>query len=263
MEQILFAVAAVLFVAGLAYFFALPYYYGRLAFKYSGQKNFPFAERYYWKALRISPRDASLWRGLALTLRNLGAADRALDALRRAGELAPDRADIMADRVDFLRAAGRFDEALNELNWTLENNDYPPNVLLTRAAVFLDLQRYAEAEKDADRAIETAENEFLCARAFNLRGLAKLADGRDGEAESDFETAYLIDPGLLDAQMHCVASWIRRGAPASALNYFDSLLKINPNNVEALHLRGMAKAALGDALGAESDWKTADEMKLQ
>lgn len=227
MEILAGAGVAILLAAFFVRFYATPFYWRRAATEALKSGRLADAETFYLKALAISPRDFALWRALGQTRRRLGAVDAALDALRKAGELKPNCVEIFAERVEILRSEGRLTEAAAALDWVVETNDAPIEALLTRAAVSLDLRRFEAALADCDRAIDKIgaigsdgggkidkigkKDEENFARAFCFRGVAELGLKRAADAESDFETAYLLDPKLAEARNSLRDGWTRRG----------------------------------------------------
>ncbi len=257
-ENWAFAAAVVLLSAAFGYFYGAAFFWRRLAAVATKEGRFEDAERAYRRASAISPRDARLWFWRGLTERRLGRLDDALESLRRAGELDPDAEEVFAERADIFRSRGEFDEALRELNWLVESRPAPFDALLTRSSTLIEIGRFAEAIEDCDRLIANGD-EAACAGAFNNRGVAKTALGRDDEAAIDFETAYLIDPSFAIARAHCAGTWLRRGAPEKTIRLCDALLNVEPECGVALRYRGLAKRALGDEAGAAVDLRLAEE----
>lgn len=253
------AVALVLLTAAVGYFYGATFFWRRLAAVAAKEGRFEEAERAYRRALAISPRDARLWFWRGLTERRLGRVDDALESLRRAGELDPNAEDAFAERADIFHERGELSDALRELTWIIESQPSPFNARLTRSSILIETGRFAEAIEDCDWLISNGD-EAACAGAFNNRGVAKLAVGRDVEAAVDFETAYLIDPGFSIAQAHCAGTWLRRGAPEKTLRLCDAVLNADAANGVAFRYRGLAKQALGDEAGAVEDLRRAEEL---
>jgi tetratricopeptide (TPR) repeat protein len=258
-ENAVCAVAILILAAAFGYFYGATFFWRRLAAVATRDGRFEEAERAYRRASAISPRDARLWFWRGLTERRLGRLDDALESLRRAGELNPSAEEIFAERADLFRERGEFDDALRELAWIVETQPAPFNARLTRSSILIETGRFSEAIADCDWLIANAD-EAPCAGAFNNRGVAKLALGRDEEAAVDFETAYLIDPERRIAQAHCAGTWLRRGAPEKTLRLCDAILRTDETNGVAFRWRGLAKRALGDEAGAGEDLRRAEEL---
>ncbi|MBR5242829.1 MAG: tetratricopeptide repeat protein [Thermoguttaceae bacterium] len=258
-ENWFLAVAVVLLTAAFGYFYGAGFFWRRLAAVATKDERFEEAERAYRRALAISPRDARLWFWLGLTERRLGRGDAALESLRRAGELDPNAEEVFAERADLLHERGELGEALRELTWIVESQPTPFSARLTRSSILIEKGRFEEAIADCDWLIENGD-EAACAGAFNNRGVAKLALGRDETAAVDFETAYLIDPECPISQAHCAGTWLRRGAPEKTLRLCNAILRVDETNGVAFHWRGLAKRALGDETGAVEDLRRAEEL---
>lgn len=258
-ENVFLTVAFVVWVAAFGVFYGATFFWRRLAAFATRDERFEEAERAYRRALAISPRDARLWFWLGLTERRLGRCDDALEALRRAGELDPNNEEVFAERADLLRERGELSKALRDLTWIIELQPASFNARLTRSSILIETGRFDEAIADCDWLIENGD-EVACAGAFNNRGVAKLALGRDDEAAVDFETAYLIDPEFPISQAHCAGTWLRRGAPEKTLRLCDAILRVDETNGVAFHWRGLAKRALGDEAGAVEDLRRAEEL---
>ena len=253
------AIALVLLAAAFGYFYGATFFWRRMAAIATKEERFEEAERAYRRASAISPRDARFWFWRGLTERRLGRLDDALESLRRAGELDPNNEEVFAERADLLRERGELREALRDLTWIVELQPASFNARLTRSSILIETSRFAEAIADCDWLIENGD-EAACAGAFNNRGVAKLALGRDEEAAVDFETAYLIDPEFPISQAHCAGTWLRRGAPEKTLRLCDAILRVDETNGVAFHWRGLAKRALGDEAGAVEDLRRAEEL---
>lgn len=253
------AVALVLLTAAFGYFYGATFFWRRLAAVATKDGRFEEAERAYRRALAISPRDARLWFWRGLTERRLGRLEDALESLRRAGDLDPNAEEVFAERADLFHERGELDDALRELTRIVELQPATFNARLTRSSILIEKGRFGEAIDDCDWLIANGD-ETACAGAFNNRGVAKLALGRDEEAAVDFETAYLIDPEFPISQAHCAGTWLRRGAPEKTLRLCDAILRTDETNGVAFRWRGLAKRALGDETGAAEDLRRAEEL---
>ncbi len=158
-----------------------------------------------------------------------GAATQFFQALRIKervlGKDHPDVALTLANLADTLRALGRLDEALDDINRGIEilertlGTSYPQLVLqlVNRAEILNQLGRFNEGRRDAERAIaiqdargRSAHREHLCARVAR-RGAARArpAGRRDRDAGSRDQ-----DGGQGDAGGRAAAPAFRAGARA-------------------------------------------------
>lgn len=257
---LLATVVVLLFFFG--YFFLIPKVLCWRASKKLRIGDYQSAVESFFKALKISPRDARIWYGYSLALRRAERLDEALEALDAVERLEPGQTSIFLERIDVLRTQKRLDEALDELSQKIEAGDCPDQVRLMRSAVEIEAQLFEEAESDCDFLIEHG-GESIYAEAFNNRGVAKLMLGRESDAESDFETSYLLDPRSSVVRAYCSSAWLRRKAPQKTLALCDATIKTDPLCAAAYHFRGLAKQMMNDFDGANEDFQKADELKRE
>ncbi|MBP5623162.1 MAG: hypothetical protein J6X44_14235 [Thermoguttaceae bacterium] len=258
---LLFATGFVL-LAFCFYFFLIPKILCWRASKKLRIGDCQSAVESFFKALKISPRDARNWYGYSLALRRAERYDEALEALDNVDRLEPGQTSIFLERVDVLRSQKRLNEALDELSQKIQAGDCPDQVRLMRSAVEIEAQLFEEAESDCNYLIEHG-GESVYAEAFNNRGVAKLMLGREADAESDFETSYLLDPRSSVVRAYCSSAWLRRNAPQKTLALCDATIKTDPLCAAAYHFRGLAKQMMNDFAGANDDFQKADELKRE
>lgn len=164
------------------------------------------AVRYLERATRLDPKLEQAWFNLGKAYATLGRGADADAAFEKSFELSPER-KMMAHAAEHQRE-GRLDEAEHLYKRVLRHN--PNNVDALRLLAMLSLKGQREAE----------------AESLLLKAVA---------AAPDFLAAWL-DLGKLrnDLDRH-----------AEALECFDRVLAIEPQNVQALYLRAQALAPSG------------------
>lgn len=237
-----------------------PLFWSALASRFLKRNENARAIDAFDRALRLSPRDARLWLGRGATFRRLGRLDDALASLKKAWELAPDQLSISQELVRIYRGLGRFDDALATLDRQVDLGCAPTAVMLTRCVLEIDARRFSDAEKSCDRLIET-NAEALAAHGYALRGIARLMLGRTDDSLADFETSYLLDPRSVDTRAYFAATWYRRQMFGKAITLCDSILRDDPKNALARHIRGLSERAIGRDFQSVNDLNIADELK--
>jgi Tfp pilus assembly protein PilF len=114
-----------------------------------------------------------------------------------------------------------------------------------RPEVALDIAR-----KQAQAAPKSAAVQQILAMVHQRRG--QLA-----EAEAAYRTAAQLDPRHLPARLELGRIYGSTGRPDQSLAEAEAVLRVDPRNVEAWHLSGMARLAKGDAAKAQEDFKKA------
>jgi tetratricopeptide (TPR) repeat protein len=186
-------------------------------------------------------------RGLALA--RSGRLREARVAYDRALELNPDFTDALVDRALACLELGDWDQATRDLDHAIAHGRRTPSVLAARAEAFARLGRRDEAEQAFAEAIQGDPNDPM---PLVVRGYSRLATDRAG-AEADFVRALNLDPRHARAHLG-QAYLLRRDDLHAALAQVEMALNAEPNFTDALQLRALLRARLGDPT-AEADVK--------
>lgn len=92
---------------------------------------------------------------------------------------------------------GKYDEALECYTRGMDADPYNPILPTNRAACFLKLKKYAVAESDCNLSI-SLDSKYI--KAFARRGAARFALKNYQSALEDYETVLKLEPGNLEAQ---------------------------------------------------------------
>jgi tetratricopeptide (TPR) repeat protein len=184
-------------------------------------------------------------RGLALA--HCGRLTEALASYDRAVELDPRLAEARVDRALVHLERGDPGLALQDLADAQALGLRTPAVRAAQAEALARTNRLGEAERALGAAIGERPDDPLMLVA---RGFTQL--GRDPDrAAADFRRALEIDPGHPRAHLGR-AYLVRQRAPRTALDHLDKALAADPDFGDALQLRALIRARLGDP-GAELD----------
>lgn len=148
----------------------------------------PEAISAYHETIRLAPRLVDAHVGLAaacIVAKRLGTAEA---AARQALELAPQHVAARQRLVVALASAGRFDEAALERQ-ALPAGQEDTGFRVDLAGQFLNLQRFAEAEAEAEAVLEQRPDhgQALVALAY-----ARMRSGRQAMAEEPLERAVAL-----------------------------------------------------------------------
>jgi tetratricopeptide (TPR) repeat protein len=218
----------------------------------------------YQEAARWSPRDPR-WPYLeALLLMNRDA-DRSVQQLRRAAELAPDHLDGPRLRLaQLLAERGRTGEAGVEFQRLIERQPAHAAALLGLARLRYQEGRAAEAMTFLDRCQQDRQTRKS---AHELRATIERALGHTTEAEqaARLAAALPLDPPWPDpfweeamrfnvgckAALEQAGTLLDAGQTAEAVALLRSTTEAYPDNAEAWYRWGAALNRQGDALAAE------------
>ena len=204
----------------------------------------------YDKALEINPDDVNIWYNKGLSLKKFGRYDEAIEACNKALEIKPNSADAWSNKGNTLSKLGRRDEAFEAYEKALEIN---PNDAVTwnnKSIALEELGRYEEALEAYDKALEIKPN-FADAWYNKANALGNL--GRTDEAVKAYnkglefiDEVLKIDPENIDAlRKKGDILFFNFERNQEACDVYESLIKIEPRDINALHQKGRSLLGLG------------------
>jgi S1-C subfamily serine protease/regulator of sirC expression with transglutaminase-like and TPR domain len=196
----------------------------------------------------FDPRTSAEWTARGQLMSRLGRHTAALEAYRKAGELAPDDPAVAANSAIALTEIGRREEALRLAEAALNRKPAPPT-LAELAEVYLRNGQRTRAAELVDRALKLDPR---TAAAFVIRArLSTRQDAMDAIAE-----ALQIDPGLIAA--YRIRAGLRdqttNEGRREAISDWGRVLELSPTNLEALRDRARLFAAVKEPKKAVGDW---------
>ncbi len=173
-------------------------------------------------------------------------------------------------RAQKAAAAGKYDEALKDLNTALEKwKNHPHNyqvVLLTRARTYYKKGDRSAALKDLSDVLKTKNLEKeIEAQAYVLKGLLSRKGEGENQALADFTNAILVDQP--DKSIRSIAyanravTFMNVGKPASAIADFDKSIEMDPTNAFAYAGRALLRLNSDQIEAAQTDAEKA--LKLE
>lgn len=155
------------------------------------------------EAIKFDPECVFSHIVLGQTLRSLGKSAEALEAIRQAQSLAPDRADILGHIAHLLCDLKRWNDALEHSTRGLHTDPGDINCLHTHAWALINLGRIDEAKSILEEVLrENPEDDG----ALTYLGYAALRQGKREPALEYFSSALQLDPeseiardGFMDA----------------------------------------------------------------
>ncbi|MBO7498961.1 MAG: tetratricopeptide repeat protein [Bacteroidaceae bacterium] len=214
------------------------------------QGNFDGAISDYRDAARLDPENEGIWHNLALCYGHTERFDEAIGVLDTLHRIAPKytpaltiRAQVNIQRRDTVAAYADIAESMKV-------DKYNAAAYSMRAILYMQQERYAEAEDDLTYAIHLipSSNDYI------NRALARYHQQNLRGAMSDYDIAIDMDAnsflghynrGLLRAQV---------GDNNRAIEDFDFVISREPDNTIAIFNRALLRMQTGDYEGAESDF---------
>lgn len=194
----------------------------------------------------------------------LFAEERYTEAIReysRGLELNPDHWGALHVRGLAYEKLGQCERAIEDITAALEINlDYAA-AFHSRGLIRARLEQYELAVEDFTRALQ-CDPEY--AEAYYNRGLAYDRLEQTERAIEDYTGALLRmreDAHLVDAYFNRGSAYYDSGDYERAVEDFSSAIRINPEDAEAYHSRGLAYQKLGRTELAEADLRRAEELK--
>jgi tetratricopeptide (TPR) repeat protein len=184
-------------------------------------------------------------RGLALS--RCGRLTEAVRAYDRALELDHEFAEAWVDRGLSLLELGHPQQALVDLERALALNVRAPAIMAARAEALARVGRHADAQAAFSEAIQSSPNNPA---PLVARGFYRVGKDQAGAA-ADFSRALVLDPKNARAYLG-KAHLIRGQNQRAALALVEQALAIDPDFGDALQLRALIRARMGDPT-AESD----------
>ncbi len=184
---------------------------------------------------------------------NKGNPQEAIKVLKEALEIAPKQPLILHGLGLAYLQIGMLDAAIDHLEQAAKYDESDSEMMNNLSSAYLAAGRYEKAIAAATRALEDADYRTPAAARFN-RGSSYMALDRIDEAIEDFTAAIRLDPLFDMPYMKMGDIALARGDYSGAITSYESAIKLNPTNYEAMFNRGKAYWHRGLLSDAESEF---------
>ena len=209
------------------------------------------------EAIRLNPQDGMAYYDRGLAHGEMDALDLALADLSEAIRLDTQHSDAYRSRGDCHRYKGEYSEAIADFDTALGLDPENAAAHLGRGAAFRMMGDLDEAVMNYSAAIQIKpENHF----ALRFRGDAHLAKGDYDQAIHDLTSALKLSPGDSVAYRSRGNAHLFKEQFEAALQDFEAAVKADSKSGIAVYARGLTREVLGDANGAEEDFRLAREL---
>ena len=184
-------------------------------------------------ALKVDPTSWSVLHNLGLAYFASTPADlpRALKCFQLALDSNPDFVPARRGMATVLAMSGQVEESLNHFSQYLEARPEDAEVRGNFGVVLARLGRSDEAEREYRRALsDDPRNVSTCA---NLASLLERT-GKSDDAAAVLQSGIDADSGSVRLRLALAALFQRRNQPEAALRLLTEVLKLDPENVDAL-----------------------------
>jgi tetratricopeptide (TPR) repeat protein len=187
------------------------------------------------KSKTVSEEDYSVYYKRAFCYYGLERFEQALKDINLFIQKKPD------DQAKLLRAyinqeLGNYEDQLKDINEFI--NAHPDNVELLqwRASVFMEMERYKDAQKDIRKVLKYQDSPEL--RSY--LGLTYYYQNQPDSALTIFDDVIAKDPDNIQTYLYAASLSLEEDAYELALQYIDKGLKKDPNNNTLLFYKGIA-----------------------
>ena len=189
----------------------------------------------------LGPQFAWTHFNRALALARAGRLLDARDAYDRAVQLDPRFAEALVNRALVELELNQLEPALADLTRAHDLGRHDLGVLVARGETLARLGRRAEAEREFAASLARQPDDPLVRVA---RGMTRVRTNSQG-ARSDFTAVLQADPDQATAN-YGMALLIRGHDPRAALRHLDTAIARDPHLIDAIQLRALVRARLGD-----------------
>lgn len=207
------------------------------------------------RAVRLEPRADKSWASRAFVHYHAKRYEEAIRDLGEAIRVSRAPSPLYVRRSMARRASGDAAGARLDLDEALRLDPDAEEAYFQRALLRREQGDYAGAIEDLDDVVGRNPKRF---EAFVERAHAHAARGHVKEALENYGKALELSPGHVPTRIargHLLVELAEK--PDEALKDAEEVLRGNPENAEALNLRGRAKHAKGDEAGAIADFTEA------
>ena len=212
----------------------------------------------YNRAIDELAADESFEKGFAYY--ELGNYNYAIDAYSKAIDLSPKDATAYKGRGITYDRLGNHTQAMKDYDKAIDLNPKSATAFIIRGAAYGLLGNDSQAIKDYDKAIELNPKD---ATAYECRGLAYASLGNYSQAIKDYDKAIDLSPEDAMAYINRGVAYANLRNYGEAIKDYDKAIALNPKLAEGYAIRGAAYAILGNTGQAIADLKIAARLGSQ
>lgn len=182
----------------------------------------------YGRAIELDPTNTNAWQGRAVTYMQQGEADKAIADFQRLIDDNKENVNARLALAEALTNMERFDEATKQVDLAIQMKPDSPLAYTLRARLHLIKEDTKAALADLDQAIRLNPQDIA---ALMIRARVHLAEENIAAAKKDVETAMLLSPGLIQGILIRSVIAAEEGRLVDAIADIQLLLQDDPENV--------------------------------
>jgi tetratricopeptide (TPR) repeat protein len=213
-------------------------------------KDFERANADFNAAAAIQPRSAIIFRGRGVVAQMNDRFAEAVDAYTASLEMDPSNLFTLNQRARTYLSMEDTDHALADVATAIRLYPTSADMYLLRAYIFMSNEKMDEAKQDFDRALSADPNNVT---ALSYLALYWIEQNNLEEAAKVVNTAKKIAPDNGDVLYSEGMIAQTKGAFSPAIAAFNQIIRADPNNVDALTQRALARHGMRDDNGAMED----------
>ncbi len=194
------------------------------------------------RAVQLAPDSVAAQYNLGCVLHHAGQIDEAVSVYRTVVQRQPDHADAQSNLGQALLKLGHSDQALVALQ-AAHSLAPGPETAVALGDCLLRLGAFAQALTVANYAMRIAPE---CAAAWHLSGQVHRESGQGASALAAFARAHALDPANADTVVAMAMTMQEQGDPAAATDLTTRALALAPGHAAAWTVRAGLKKFVAD-----------------
>jgi len=218
------------------------------------KREFDIAIADFNEAIRLDPKNASLYRFRGIAWDRKGESDRAITDFNEAIRLDPKSAFGYSNRGIAWKNKGEFDRAIADFNAAIAINPKSDVTYYLRGYTWWNKSEFDRAINDFNEAIRLNPKN---ADAYSWRGNTWMNKGEFDRAIADINEAIRLNPQSSVAYFLRGDAWWNKHEPDRAIADLNEAIRLNPTDAAIYNRRGLCWIDKGDFDRAIADFNEA------
>jgi len=203
--------------------------------------EYPQAVEDFTKAVESDRQNAKTYINRGYVYSEMGEYVKAIDDYNKVLALDDDTVDVIYKRGEAYYYSHDYEKALSDFNKSIEEDSSNWEAYKKRGMTYYRLERYEEAIVDFDKSLSLASGSDSLTDVQELRAdaILKVKDS-DEVVEVPFVEKEIKEGTDESVYFNQATAAFNKNDFSTAIDYFNKVLNLNPNNTEVLFMKGMA-----------------------